>query len=68
MPSQAESSLRHRMKMLFPGFHLAWKIELIDGERVMHVWINDNALQSALTHSSAECVPLCSTYKCFFGD
>ena len=33
--------------MLFAGFSVLFKIEIVDGERVMRVWINGDVLQGA---------------------
>lgn len=33
--------------LLFGGYQLAWKIEIVDRERVMRVWVNEDILQDA---------------------
>lgn len=40
-------SLRDEGVLVFAGFGLAWRIEMVDGERVMRVWINEDVLQRA---------------------
>ena len=40
-------SLHDEGVLLFAGFHIAWAIEIADGERVMRVWVNADALQGA---------------------
>jgi hypothetical protein len=40
-------SLHDEGLMLFAGFNVAWKIETVDGERVLRVWVNDDVLNSA---------------------
>jgi len=40
-------SLHDEGLVLFAGFQLAWKIETVDGARVMRVWINADVLQGA---------------------
>jgi hypothetical protein len=43
----APESLHDEGVMLFAGFDLAFKIETVDGERVLRVWINGDALNGA---------------------
>lgn len=40
-------SLHDEGLLIFAGFGLAWKIQIVHGERVMRVWINDDVLQGA---------------------
>jgi len=37
-------SLHDEGVLLFAGYSVAWQIEDVDGERVMRVWVNDDAL------------------------
>ncbi len=40
-------SLHDEGVLIFAGFHVAWAIEIADGERIMRVWVNADALQGA---------------------
>jgi hypothetical protein len=40
-------SLHDEGVLLFAGFHVAFKIETVDNELVMRVWVNQDALQGA---------------------
>jgi hypothetical protein len=43
----SSNSLHDEGLMIFAGFSVAWNIQLVDGQRIMRVWINDDVLQSA---------------------
>ena len=40
------NSLHDEGVLIFAGFSIAWNIRLVDGQRSMRVWINDDVLQS----------------------
>ena len=40
-------SLHDEGAMVFAGFQLAWRIETVENERVMRVWVNADVLQNA---------------------
>jgi hypothetical protein len=40
-------SLHDHGVLIFAGFSVAWNIEIIDGERVVRVWINEDVLHGA---------------------
>ncbi len=41
-------SLHDEGVLLFAGFDVCWRIEIVGGERVMRVWVNADVLQGTL--------------------